>query len=262
MRELNAAYEVLSSELRRREYDRDCGKAPDHTPNDASAMSTSQDAKQSRQETTKKGAGADVGIMRAFTLLGLIVIGAVFWAVAPNSQVSEKTEPTEASASQKQTLVPRGSEKPSFDCAKAKTAPARLICADGELARLDGELGVTFRKQKAQISAQDQSKSVAEERAWIDTRNTRCDLDGKNGAAIEVLASSKPCMVTAIQERIVYLTQTEAAAIPAVAGEYTTTTPAPSTRWWCSASGAYYPAITTCASGWVADDAQHTDNTR
>jgi uncharacterized protein len=37
-------------------------------------------------------------------------------------------------------LMPRGSEKPSFDCAQAKTAAARLICADGELAALDGEL--------------------------------------------------------------------------------------------------------------------------
>lgn len=202
MRELNAAYEVLSTELRRREYDRDCGKAPDPTPNDASARSASQDAEQARQETTKKGAGADGGIMRAFPIGASVVIaiGAswVFWAIASNSQVSEKTEPTQASASQKQTLVPRGSEKPSFDCAKAKTAPARLICADGELARLDGELGVAFQEKKAQISATDQSKFVAEQRAWIDTRNTRCELDGKNRAAIEVLASSKPCMVSVI----------------------------------------------------------------
>src|SRR5271170_5394108 len=44
-------------------------------------------------------------------------------------------------SSHDQTLVPRGNEKSSFDCAKAKTAAARLICADGELARLDGELG-------------------------------------------------------------------------------------------------------------------------
>ena len=31
-------------------------------------------------------------------------------------------------SSHEQTLVPRGSEQPSFDCAKAKTAAARLIC--------------------------------------------------------------------------------------------------------------------------------------
>jgi hypothetical protein len=34
--------------------------------------------------------------------------------------------------SEAQTLVPRGSEQPSFDYLKARTAAARLICADGE----------------------------------------------------------------------------------------------------------------------------------
>ena len=56
-----------------------------------------------------------------------------------------------AAASQEQTLVPRGSERPSFNCAQAKTAAARLICADAELARFDGELGVALQKRKAQI---------------------------------------------------------------------------------------------------------------
>jgi uncharacterized protein YecT (DUF1311 family) len=93
--------------------------------------------------------------------------------------------------------VPRGNEKPSFDCAKAKTAAARLICADGELARLDGELSVAFQKWKA------------DQLAWIRDRNTRCELDGKNSAAIEVLASSKRCMAARIQERIAFLTHIE-----------------------------------------------------
>jgi hypothetical protein len=38
-------------------------------------------------------------------------------------------------------LVPRGNEQASFDCTKASTAAARLICADGELAALNGALG-------------------------------------------------------------------------------------------------------------------------
>ncbi len=119
------------------------------------------------------------------------------------------------STGQDQALVPRGSERPSFDCAQAKTAAARLICADGELARLDGELGVAFQRRRAQISAPDQSKFISEQLAWIRDRNTRCELIGKNNAAIEALASSKPCMLGAIQERIAYLAQIEATAAPA-----------------------------------------------
>jgi hypothetical protein len=59
---------------------------------------------------------------------------------------------TQADAPQEQTLMPRGRENPSFNCAPAKTAAARLICADAKLARLDGELGVVFQKRKAQSS--------------------------------------------------------------------------------------------------------------
>jgi TPR repeat protein len=115
-------------------------------------------------------------------------------------------------APQQQTLVPRGSEKPSFDCAQAKTAAARLICADGELARLDGELGVAFQNRKIQIAASDQSKFVAAQVKWIRDRNGRCELVGKESVTIEMLASSKPCMVTLIRERIAFLAQTEVTA--------------------------------------------------
>jgi TPR repeat protein/S1-C subfamily serine protease/uncharacterized protein YecT (DUF1311 family) len=120
----------------------------------------------------------------------------------------------QAGAPQEQILVPRGSEKPSFICAEAKTAASRLICMDAQLAQLDGELGIAFQKRKAQISSPDQSKLVAEQLSWIRDRNARCELVGKNAAAIEVLASSKPCMLSAIQQRIAYLAQTDVTAAP------------------------------------------------
>jgi uncharacterized protein YecT (DUF1311 family) len=112
------------------------------------------------------------------------------------------------------------SPKPSFDCLQAKTAAARLICSDAELARLDGELGAAFRKRKAETLAPDQAKFVADQLSWIRDRNTRCELVGKNAAFIEVLSSSKPCMASMIRERIAGLAQTEQA--PRVP---TTTTP-------------------------------------
>ena len=71
--------------------------------------------------------------MRTVTALALAasVVGALFTGSAHSQSPGD-------GSSHEQTLVPRGNEKPSFDCAKAKTATARLICADGELARLDG----------------------------------------------------------------------------------------------------------------------------
>ncbi len=101
----------------------------------------------------------------AFAGLGVVISGACSALLTPAANAQALGEParTQAGAAQEQILVPRGSEKPSFDCANAKTAAARLICADGELARLDGELGAAFQKRKAQISAPDQSKFVAEQ---------------------------------------------------------------------------------------------------
>src|SRR5258708_3019284 len=37
-----------------------------------------------------------------------------------------------------------GPEQPSFDCSKAKSASARLICGDPELSALDGQLAIPF----------------------------------------------------------------------------------------------------------------------
>jgi uncharacterized protein len=76
------------------------------------------------------------------------------------------------------------------------------------LSRLDGELGSAFQKRRAQISAPEQSKFAADQLAWIKARNTHCGLDGKGNAAIEALASAKPCMAKAIRERLAFLAQT------------------------------------------------------
>ncbi len=170
------------------------------------------------------------GFMRAVTVVTIAVSAgcALFVGSIPPAH----SQSPEESVSHEQILVPRAGEKPSFDCAKAKTAAAQLICADGELARLDGELGAAFQRRKAQISASDQSRFVADQLAWIKDRNTRCDLDGKNSAAIEVLTNSKPCMMKAIRERITSLAQTETTAPPAPPrpGQPTAPTPPASSR--------------------------------
>ena len=168
--------------------------------------------------------------MRAVTVVALVLsAGSVLFA---GSIPPAQSQSPGSSASQEPSLVARGSEKPSFDCAKAKTAAARLICADGELARLDGELGVAFQKRKAQLAPPDQSKFVADQLAWIRDRNTRCDLDGKSSVTIEVLANSKLCMMNAIRERITSLAQTETTAAPAApaSGQPTVLTPPASSR--------------------------------
>jgi hypothetical protein len=67
----------------------------------------------------------------------------------------------------------------------------------------------------ARLATSAQSRLVAEQVSWIRDRNAHCDLVGKDAVAIEVLAPSKPCMVSAIQQRIAILTQAEDAALDA-----------------------------------------------
>jgi uncharacterized protein YecT (DUF1311 family) len=151
--------------------------------------------------------------MRAVALARLVfvAVGACLAALPPEarSQSVAPTAPAQAGNSQEQALVPRGSEKPSFACISARTAAARLICADRDLARLDSVLSVAFQSRRAQIAAPNQSRFVAKQLAWLRDRNTRCELvDGKSKAAIEELAPSKPCMMNAITERTTFLAQT------------------------------------------------------
>jgi uncharacterized protein len=105
--------------------------------------------------------------------------------------------------------MPRDNEQLSFDCSTAKTASARLICADLELTRLDHELGIAFQKQKRQVYLADQPRFVTDQLIWIRERNERCGLVGKNDTATKILAGSKPCLMSAIQERIVFLQDTK-----------------------------------------------------
>jgi uncharacterized protein YecT (DUF1311 family) len=137
------------------------------------------------------------------TLLAVSAAGALF-AISILQAHSQSP-----GALQEQGFVPRGSERPSFDCAQAKTAAARLICADGELARLDGELGAALQKRNAQLSSADHSRFVVDQLAWIRDRNERCGLVAKNSAVVDELIGAKPCMVNLIRQRIAGLTRNE-----------------------------------------------------
>jgi hypothetical protein len=96
------------------------------------------------------------------------------------------------------------------------------------LAQLDRELGAVFQKRKAQTSAAEQSRLVAQELAWIRKRNAVCGLIGNDSTQVEVLASAKPCMLTEIRRRIAALAPTEPVAPPQQPTVTTEQSPSPS----------------------------------
>jgi uncharacterized protein YecT (DUF1311 family)/invasion protein IalB len=105
-----------------------------------------------------------------------------------------------------QGLVPRGDETPSFDCSQAKSAAPRLICADGDLAKLDQKLASAYRDWKTKIPTQEQTKLIAEQVEWIKARNNDCGLVGKDTAAIDEISFAKSCMAKEMQARTMRLT--------------------------------------------------------
>lgn len=64
--------------------------------------------------------------------------------------------------------------KPSFACAKARTGPERMICADVELARLDRILGDLVTETRGLLlNAEQGAEADSAQRAWLAKRN-RC----------------------------------------------------------------------------------------
>lgn len=124
------------------------------------------------------------------------------WLAFTVPHTSSQSTPAPASTASMSTLVTRTDEQPSFDCSKAKTASARLICADADLAKLDSQLGREFQTKKQQIAATDQAAFVANEVKWIRERNQKCGLLGRDNAPSKEPRAAKQCMITEINERI------------------------------------------------------------
>ncbi len=113
---------------------------------------------------------------------------------------------TSASDTQNVVMAPVITAAPpnpaAIACKSARTAAARLICADPDLATADSTLSTAFQDAKA-ASSPDVQKSLAKEQlSWMQERDQKCGLTGKNYAPIARLLSGKQCLEDAIRARI------------------------------------------------------------
>jgi uncharacterized protein YecT (DUF1311 family) len=112
-------------------------------------------------------------------------------------------KPVIAAGPKIQSLKPTGA---SFDCSKATSASARLICSDTELSKADGALGAKFKTASAGRDEAAKKQLVAEQLAWLRERNSRCGVGpDKANIPVEQLTGAKPCMMQVIGERITKL---------------------------------------------------------
>lgn len=78
----------------------------------------------------------------------------------------------------------------SFDCQKAATLLEKAICADGELSKLDEQMGACYKSKRA--AAKDTKKINAEQKVWIKKRNACKDnVDCLKKSYLEYLAQYK-----------------------------------------------------------------------
>src|SRR5664280_2777259 len=98
---------------------------------------------------------------------------------------------------------PGPSNQPSFNCAMAKSASARLICSDNEISKADGDLGQKFKAAMASKTDEaDKKQLLNEQLAWIRDRNMRCGLGAdKTNVPTEQLIPAKGCLAEAIGSR-------------------------------------------------------------
>jgi uncharacterized protein YecT (DUF1311 family) len=93
-------------------------------------------------------------------------------------------------------------QQPSFNCATAKTASARLICSDPDLIKADADIGTAYRSALADAKDAGDKKSLASmQLTWIKDRNRRCGVDGKKDSPVEQLITAKPCFLEAYKNQ-------------------------------------------------------------
>ena len=89
-----------------------------------------------------------------------------------------------------------------YPCLSAKTASTRLICVEPDLIAVDSILLIAFRDAASGLSLDEQKLLLKDQRAWIQDRNKKCGLVGKDRAPLVQLRAAKVCLEDAIEARI------------------------------------------------------------
>ncbi len=75
-----------------------------------------------------------------------------------------------------QNLIPRTTERPSFDCDKARAPIEVLICADADLAKWDARLGHAYNNRARQLGTSERKALLQERRQWAVFRRTEFQI--------------------------------------------------------------------------------------
>ncbi len=115
----------------------------------------------------------------------LVSSDTVVWTiVGRNQQTKAKIKPKPTA---------ENSDKPSFDCTKARSGAARLICSNAELSKADADLGNAFHTSLARLEGADRKAAIKEQvRRCLKTTESRwATLRGTSVAEIPARAGTR-----------------------------------------------------------------------
>jgi uncharacterized protein YecT (DUF1311 family) len=97
------------------------------------------------------------------------------------------------------SLIPRTTQQPSVDCAKPNEPIEFLICADAELAEWDGRMAQIYKLKLN--DGRNQETLRRQQRMWIESRDTGCDVPKRGNWSIAQLAPKKACLLQMMKAR-------------------------------------------------------------
>ena len=101
------------------------------------------------------------------------------------------------------SLITNSISRTRTACPSAKSASARLMCDDPQLAAMHSALAKAFLDAKKSASPQTQEVLAKKQRTWAQELNQKCGLTGRD--SIDQLRAAKPCLEDAIKAQIAAL---------------------------------------------------------
>ena len=117
--------------------------------------------------------------MRSCTALGCFLLA--LWSTASAVTVNARAASAAAGG-------------PSFDCGKADSNSARLICEDTFLMALDLRLADAFGQRLAQESGQKRARLIAQQRAWLNGNEIACQPPDPRNASFAKTVEPRLCL--------------------------------------------------------------------
>jgi uncharacterized protein YecT (DUF1311 family) len=152
----------------------------------------------------------DPGKQKIAGILGtvLFAVGMALYLVTPPSEKVGLASPDKPGEVPCDNLIPRGRERPSFNCAHAQAPIERLICADADLAHWDGEMSRVYVEQlDQQKTPEDKQKLTKQQHEWMNERDDKCDIPDAGDFPLEKLCGKKDCILSLIKARLDALAQ-------------------------------------------------------